>query len=477
MKKHQPKALLALLALSAALPVAHSQSPAPNATLPAPVAQVLNAQHVPTSALSVVVRDINSGETVLDLNGAAARSPASTIKVVTTYAALDNLGPNYVWTTQALGTGPVVDGHLKGDLILKGGGDPFMTDERWEHFARQLRLRGVTHIDGDIVIDNSIFEAQNSDPDDFDGKGYKPYNVLPDALLVNLQTADFHFVPEHGRIRIVMDPAPDNFKVINKVTTLQSACRAGAHGLRFENESANEVTISGQLSINCTDVVLSRAIMRAPDFAYGTFIGHFRALGGSFNGHMKISPTPPDAYLLTSMESLTLGEIIRLINKYSNNPMARGLLLTLGAEHGEVPGSVQKGGNAVSEWMTRRAINCPGLILDNGSGLSRLARISAECMTEIIQSASKNRYFPEFAASLPLGGEDGTLRHRFKETKGEARIRMKTGHLKDVAALTGLVITTGGRNLAVTVFVNHPGAEYGPGDEIINSVVHWVMER
>ncbi len=445
--------------------------------LPTPVLQSLATERIPPTAISAVVRDVASGETLLALNPTISRSPASTIKVVTTYAALDELGPNYVWQTKALATGPVVDGHVRGDLVLKGGGDPFMTTERWERFARELRFRGITRVDGDVVVDNTLFEPQTADPDDFDGKGYKTYNVLPDALLVNLQTVEFRLVPDKKGIAIIMDPEPDNFRVINKIRPLQKACRSGAHALQFVDESPAQVTLEGALSVHCEGVSLRRAIMHGPEFAYGTFVTNFRDAGGAIGGHLRTGAAPPSAHLLVSYESLTLAEIIRLINKFSNNPMARGLLLTLAAERGGAPGTIAKGATAVSDWTSRREITCPDLILDNGSGLSRVAKITAECMTQVLASASKSRYFPEFAASLPLGGEDGTLKHRFSDTKGAARVRMKTGHLKDVAALAGWVTSASGRTLAVTVFVNHPGAEYGDGDKVIDSVVHWALER
>jgi len=465
-----------LLVVGGASALCGSQS-SPADPLPPPVLQSLATQRIPPTALSIVVRDIGSGETLLAVNPAAARSPASTIKVLTTYAALDELGPNYVWQTRALATGPVVDGHVRGDLVLRGGGDPFMTTERWERFARELRFRGITHIDGDVVVDDTLFEAQTADPDDFDGKGYKTYNVLPDALLVNLQTVEFRLVPDKKGIAVVMDPAPDNLRVINKIHALHTACRSGAHALQFTEESQTQITIEGPLSVHCEGVSLRRAVLRGPEFAYGTFVTNFRDSGGTIAGHLRIGATPPSAHLLVSYESLTLAEIIRLINKFSNNPMARSLLLTLAAERGGAPGTLTKGAAAMADWMTRREITCPDLVLDNGSGLSRVAQISAECMTQVLTSAWKSRYFPEFAASLPLGGEDGTLKHRFSDTRGAARVRMKTGHLKDVAALAGWVTTASGRTLAVTVFVNHPGAEYGDGDKVIDAVVHWALER
>ena len=101
----------------------------------------------------------------------------------------------------------------------------------------------------------------------------------------------------------------------------------------------------------------------------------------------------------------------------------------------------------------------------------------AACMNDILMSAARSRYFPELAASLPLGGEDGTLRHRFRETKGAARVRMKTGHLRDVAALAGFANTDAGRPLAISIMINHTAAEYGDGDRVIDALVRWAMER
>ena len=452
-----------------------AQPPVP---IPAPVAQALAQTHIPSGAVSAVVRDVQSGETLFSLNAQTPRSPASTIKLVTTYAALDELGANYVWTTRAYATGPVVAGHVKGDLVLRGGGDPFMSADRWERFAREVRLRGITHIDGDVIIDDSVFEAQTADPDDFDGKGYRTYNVLPAALLVNLQTIEFHVVPEQGHLAIIADPAPANYKITNRVKPLQTGCRSGAHALRFEDETPTGITIAGAMSVRCEGVSLRRAVMRAPDFAFGTFVENFRRLGGTANGQLRVAPTPADARLLFAYESLTLGEVIRLVNKFSINPMARALLLTLAFEKGGVPGTLAKGSTAISDWLGKRGIaDCTELAIDNGSGLSRTSKISAACMNDILMSAARSRYFPELAASLPLGGEDGTLRHRFRETKGAARVRMKTGHLRDVAALAGFANTDAGRPLAISIMINHTAAEYGDGDRVIDALVRWAMER
>lgn len=473
-RTERPRALRAPGLLTAVLALATAAGADP---LPPGIAQRLATHHIPPDAVSIVVRDADTGETLLAHNPDVARSPASTLKVITTYAALDGLGPNYVWKTRALATGPVVAGHLRGDLVLQGGGDPYLTGERWERFARELRYLGIARVDGDVIVDDTLYAADAASRDDFDGRGFETYNVLPNALLVNLQTVEFRLVPGQGRIDVLPDPPLDNFQVINRVQALTGACRSGTHGLHVSDETPTQITIEGKVSVRCPAASLRRAVLTAPEFAYDTFLANFRAAGGSVAGHLKIGPAPAAARPLLAFESLTLGEIIRLVNKFSNNPMARGLLLTLAAERGAVPATVARGDAVVAQWLAERELGCPELVLDNGSGLSRDARVSAQCMTDVLRSAWKSRYAAEFAASLPLGGEDGTLRHRFLDTRGDARIRMKTGHLKNVAALAGWVGGASGRALIVAVFVNHTDVEYASGDALIDSVVRWALER
>ena len=169
---------------------------------------VLNQQLVPDSAVTVVVRDLASGESLVELNATMPRPPASTMKLVPTWAALELLGPAFSWKTRAWSDAPVVKGVLKGNLYLQGGGDPLLTIERWWRFVSDLRQTGLRVIEGDIVIDQTRFAALDERPEDFDGKPWRTYNVLPDALLVNLQMADFVVRPaDDGKRRRSRDHA------------------------------------------------------------------------------------------------------------------------------------------------------------------------------------------------------------------------------------------------------------------------------
>lgn len=448
------------------------------APLPPLLEQVLHSQALPASAVSIVVRDAVSGEPYLEFNAREPRSPASTIKVLTTFAALDQLGPSYHWTTRAFVTDKVADGRLAGDLVLQGGGDPYLTAERWWRFARELRNTGLKRIDGDIVIDRSQYALQEPEADEFDGRGDKLYNVLPDALLVNFQAVDFHFVAEGNRVRVIVDPEPANLRLATSIRLGDGACGDGAKALTFTTyeDDPNRLALTGRLSRHCPPPAARRAVMRAPDFAFGTFVSAWREQGGEFSGRLRLESRPPAARPFSEYESLSLAEVIRLLNKYSNNTMARMLLLTLATERFGAPATVSNGERALAEWLARQGLDFPELVIDNGSGLSRRTRISADSMARLLAAAYRSRYFPELAASLPLGGQDGTLRRRFADLAADGHIRLKTGHLNGVGAVAGWITSHSGRPLAVVVIVNHPGAEFR-AQPVVDTVVRWALDR
>jgi D-alanyl-D-alanine carboxypeptidase/D-alanyl-D-alanine-endopeptidase (penicillin-binding protein 4) len=190
---------------------------------------------------------------------------------------------------------------------------------------------------------------------------------------------------------------------------------------------------------------------------------------------MRLGVLPADARLLYTHESLTLAEVIRLVNKYSSNSMARALLLTMGAEH--VPGrpaTTQAGRDAILGLLAQRGIATSQLVLENGSGLSRIERISAQTMADVLLAAYRSQYMPEFAASLPLSATDGTLRRRFRSPEMQGRLRMKTGTLDDVSALAGFVNAASGRTFVTVVVLNHPAAA-GAGEAVQGALIEWIF--
>src|SRR5882672_11341100 len=314
--------------------------------LPPPVAQMISAQRLPPSAVSFAIVDPESGRLVLGQNPDTPRSPASTIKVVTTFAALDLLGPAYTWHTRASIRGTLDDRALDGDLILQGGGDPYMTLERWWSFAQALRARGLRAIRGDIIIDNSAFSLPPEDPGEFDGRPNRAYNVVPDALMVNFQSIEFRVVPDAGsqRVDVIAHPAPDNLIIENHVRFAAGRCGGSAGRVDFKVASADwdRVVFSGALSAHCAERSFTRVLLQPTTYAFGTFVQLWHELGGEFSGKLRVQAMAPDVQPFLRFDSMSLGEIVRLTNKFSSNLMARQLLLTMGGEHSGNPATPEK---------------------------------------------------------------------------------------------------------------------------------------
>jgi D-alanyl-D-alanine carboxypeptidase/D-alanyl-D-alanine-endopeptidase (penicillin-binding protein 4) len=449
--------------------------------LPPQTRAALARANVPESGVSIVVRDVSGGDNLLQVNASTPRAPASTMKVLPTWAALDLLGPAYAWKTRAYSDAPVVKGVLKGNLYLQGGGDPLLTIERWWRFVNDLRQTGLRSIEGDIVIDQSRFSPLDERPEDFDGKFWRTYNVLPDAMLVNWQSADFTIRPsDDGRgIDLTVQPYPEGLVIENRVKLAGGRCIGQNNHVSYAIEPSrpDRVVASGRLSASCGPQSQRLAIMDPAHFAWGTFVTLWRQSGGQFRGGMLRAPTPPAARLLLTHESEPLSEIVRVTNKYSSNMMARSLVLAISAEMNGTPATTAAGEETIVGWLKTRGLELPELVIGNGSGLSRDARIAADGMAKLLVGARQSRFAPEFLTSLSLGGLDGTLEKRFLNVDDPSRIRMKTGTLRDVSCIAGYVAGRSGRTYAVVVFVNHPGAQNGLGETIQATVVDWVLKQ
>lgn len=449
------------------------------ATVPAGVTLVIAAQRLPPSAVSFAIIDPDSGQLVVSQNPDTPRSPASTVKVVTTFIALDSLGPAFTWHTRAAVHGDLNEGVLDGDLVLQGGGDPYMTLERWWSFARALRAKGLKTIHGDIVVDDTAFSLPAEDRGDFDGRPNRSYNVLPNALMVNFQSIEFSVLPDSAtrHINIVASPSPGNLAIENRVRFVAGRCGAAAARVDFKVDSArwDKIVFSGALSPNCAERSFTRVLLQPATYAFGTFVELWRELGGEFTGKLRVEAAPADTQALLNFDSLTLGEIVRLTNKYSSNLMARHLLLTMGGERLGAPATLEKGAAAMADWSRAHGLDLQDMEIDNGSGLSRRTRISVLQMAKLLSVAYHSRYAPEFLASLPLAGVDGTLRSRMNSTPAGA-VRLKTGHIDGVSGVAGYVTAASGKTYVLVSLVNHARADYGAGEPVHAALVNWILD-
>jgi serine-type D-Ala-D-Ala carboxypeptidase/endopeptidase (penicillin-binding protein 4) len=450
------------------------------AALPSSISQVINTERLPPNSVSFVIIDPDSGRVLLSQLPDVPRSPASTVKTLTTFAALDMLGPTYTWHTRAATRGTINGGVLDGDLILQGGGDPYITLERWWSFVQALRAKGLKSIRGDIVIDNSAFSLPQEDPGAFDGRPNRSYNVLPDALMVNFQSVEFRVAanPDTHQVEVIPTPAPVNLNIENHIRFVGGRCGGGAGRVDFQVASAtwDRVVFNGALSARCTEQSFARVLLRPTTYAFGTFVELWRQSGGEFSGKLRVEATAADAKPLLTYESLTLGEIIRLTNKFSSNLMARHLLLTVGKERFGEPATLEKGADTIAEWGRERGLDLQGIDIDNGSGLSRSTHVTVLQLAKALSAAYRSRFAPEFMASLPLAGLDGTLRSRMKSSPAGS-VRLKTGHLDGVSGVAGYVTTANGKTFVLASLVNNARADVGAAEPLHAALVAWMLEN
>jgi D-alanyl-D-alanine carboxypeptidase/D-alanyl-D-alanine-endopeptidase (penicillin-binding protein 4) len=273
---------------------------------------------------------------------------------------------------------------------------------------------------------------------------------------------------------------PANVEVDNQVTLAHGPCRGWGRNLgmkvRHENDQTR-VIFSGTYDAACGDNELFRVVSEPAPYILGIFRALWTELGGRFEGGAREGTVPAEAHLLATAYSPPLADIIRSINKYSNNVMARQLLLTLGAEQAGAPGTTEKGIVAVRAWLKHRGLDFPELVLENGAGLSREEAISARHLGEVLLTAWRSPYMPEFISSFPISAMDGTLRKRFNEASFEGQMHLKTGSLQDVRSVAGYVQDRAGRRVVVVCLHNNPQADTAAGEAVQEAVLQWVYER
>jgi len=467
-------ALAAVLALW--MPRVHAQAPA----LPEPVARALAEAGIPESAAAFYVHEIGAERPLIAAGAERSMNPASTIKLVTTYAALELLGPAFQWVTEAYAAGALSDGVLAGDLVLKGRGDPKLTLENFWLLLRSLRGRGLREIQGDLVLDRTYFAAKDHDPARFDEQPTRPYNTGPDALLVNFKAVRLLFVPdsEARLVRILAEPALPQVQIVNRLTLVNGPCGDWAGRLKVDAQggsAATRLTFSGRFAASCGERARSYSVLPHAHYVLGLFRELWRELGGTFTGTVRDGAVGPDARLIAAVESPALAQVVRDMNKFSNNVMARQIYLTLGAEGAGEPATPEKADRVIREWLAGKGLLVPELMLENGSGLSRSERISARNLGLLLLSSFRSPVMPELIASLPLAAVDGTMKKRLSDADVAGQAHIKTGSLTGVRAIAGYVLDAQGRRLVVVSIVNHPNA--GSAQAAQDALLAWIYNR
>lgn len=439
--------------------------------LPAPLATALRDARLPTANAAFFVHQVDARQPLLSHNAGKPMNPASAMKLVTTYAALDLLGPATTWKTEALAASAPHDGKLEGPLYLRGSGDPSLTLERFWLLLRKLRARGVSEIAGDLVLDRSAFQLPAHDPAAFDNEPLRPYNAGADALLVNFKSLRLTLVPDpaNGATRVIAETPADGLRLGGRVASSEGECGDWREKLKI-GSNGNSLDISGSFAAACGEKALHLSPWSADIQIERLFRALWRELGGTFSGQVRAGAAPAEARLIAVHESPPLSEIVRDVNKWSNNVMARQLFLALAPARPATPDAAKA---RITQWLRDKHVD--GAILDNGAGLSREERISAEGLGKLLLDAWKSPVMPEMMASLPIAGSDGTLKKRFGNSAAAGRAHLKTGYIEGVRAIAGYVLDREGRRWVVVGILND--AQMKNGSAPLDALVRWVAER
>jgi D-alanyl-D-alanine carboxypeptidase/D-alanyl-D-alanine-endopeptidase (penicillin-binding protein 4) len=461
-----------LLCLAGLLSVAAAAvpDPAPAAPVPSSYLARLAAARIPADAAAVMVRPLDGGALRWEANPGKPMNPASTMKLVTTYSALHLLGPAFTFRTEMLSEAPVIGEALRGDLYVRGGGDPKLVIEDLWYLASRMRGFGIREIRGDLVLDKTLFAPIRHDPAEFDGEEGRAYNVGPDALLLNFKSIAIHLVPDPvGRVaRVVVVPEIEGLEAPRSVPLVDGGCGNWRGRLGANLSDPMHVRFGGVYPAACGERIIHLGALEHTNYFAAVFRALWEREGGSWSGKVREGIVPAGARLIAAQESPPLAMLIRDINKYSNNVMTQQLFLTMGAAGGE-PGDPAHGGAAVRNLLSARGIDATGLVLENGCGLSRMERVTVTLLADVLGDAWKSQWMPELMASLPISGVDGTMKTR-DVPAGAAH--MKTGLLEDTRAVAGYVLAASGRRYVVVAIINHPNASRGTGAH--DALIDWV---
>ena len=449
---------LALLTLTA---WASSALPA-RAELPHPVRQALRQAQVPPGAVSMLVQPLDGVAARLTHRENEAMNPASVMKLFTTYAGLQLLGPEHVWRTRIYTTGPVQGGVLQGSLVVQGSGDPKLVLERAQAMVADIQARGVRRVQGDIVLDNSVFDISPRN-EAFDDEPLRPYNVGPDGLLLNFKSVIYRFVPEAslGRVRVLSEPPLAGLQAPAELPLRDGPCNDWRGALRADFQTPLRPVFTGSYPASCGERQWPVAFAAPDEFASRMLQALWTQAGGELGGRVRPGNLPAQARLLLEHASLPLREIIADINKMSNNVMAQQLFLTLSAEMG-ASGRFEASRLRLTRWWRERFPGQFTPVLENGSGLSRTERSTAAALGDLLRQARQDAQAEAFVQSLAVAGVDGTvqrMKERMPQSPVIGRAWLKTGSLRDVASVAGYVQGESGRLYSVVAIINHANAQ------------------
>ncbi|WP_437608593.1 serine-type D-Ala-D-Ala carboxypeptidase [Erwinia sp. V71] len=420
------------------------------------------SQYLPDGAnLALLVQKVGATTPIIDYHGQQMALPASTMKVVTALAALLQLGPDYRFHTTLETKGAVSGGTLNGDLVARFGGDPTLTRQDLRNMVAVLKKQGVQHIDGNLVIDTSVFASHDKAPGWPWNDMTQCFSAPPGAAIVdrNCFSVSLYSAQKAGDnafIRVA------SYYPVNMFSEVRTLARGSSDAQYCELDvvpgELNRFTLTGCMMQRAEPLPLAFAIQDGASYAGAILKAELQDAGIDYRGHLvREKRVSEPGSVLAQTESAPLRDLLKIMLKKSDNMIADTVFRTIGHERFNVPGTWRAGQDAVRQILRQKAnIDMGNSIQVDGSGLSRHDLISPATMMQVLQYIAQNDQQLNIISMLPLSGYDGTLRYRggLHEAGVDGKLSAKTGSLQGVYNLAGFLTTASGQRVAFVQFLS-----------------------
>ena len=441
--------------------------------LPVEVQKALSGLGIDRQQLAVSVLDLGTSKSVLAWQADKTVLPASSVKIVTTLAALETLGPAFQWKTGFYHDGTIQKGVLKGNLYFVGGGDPRYVAEHLWRDTHSLKAMGIRQITGNVIVDRSLFVSAQAKS--FDGQTHRPYNLGADAALFNFNSVVVRFIPDEaaGVAHVSAMPLQTGLQLPKTVPLASGWCRGWRNQLKADVSNPLKPTFKGTFVKGCGERSLTYVVNDRNAYLSRSFAAQMKQAGIVWKGKVVDGAKNVKAVKLFDSASDDLATTVRLTNKFSNNILARHLFLSLALPQKSTAIDYEDARAVMQRWLTDRVGLEAGVItVDNGSGLSHQSQVTASAMTSLLAYGARSAWSHEWVASFPVAGLDGTMKHR---PLSDGSAHMKTGLLSGVKTMAGIVQAPKGARYAV--FASLEGKNVAQGDEVLDAIMHWIVKR